>query len=169
MQRRSRRGRAANEANVTCQQQLGRGLQRRSVQDGQELGQRRRSVDMQPRSVIFDLGVVLIDWNPRYLYRKLFNGDEQAMEHFLPNICSPAWNKQQDAGRTFWINRLSDNVGSVKLVLSVLRPALGEERHFALDEGCCSNQGLARDPCGSGTRSDPSISSVTHCDHTHSH
>jgi hypothetical protein len=51
--------------------------------------------------VIFDLGGVLIDWNPRYLYRKLFNGDEQAMEHFLANICSPAWNKQQDAGRSF--------------------------------------------------------------------
>jgi 2-haloacid dehalogenase len=54
------------------------------------------------RSVaVFDLGGVLIDWNPRYLYRQLFNGDEQAMEHFLSNICSPAWNEQQDAGRSF--------------------------------------------------------------------
>jgi 2-haloacid dehalogenase len=54
------------------------------------------------RSVaVFDLGGVLIDWNPRYLYRKLFNGDEQAMEHFLSHICTPAWNKQQDAGRSF--------------------------------------------------------------------
>jgi 2-haloacid dehalogenase len=50
---------------------------------------------------VFDLGGVLIDWNPRYLYRKLFNGDESAMEHFLARICAPSWNTQQDAGRTF--------------------------------------------------------------------
>src|SRR6185437_10180994 len=33
--------------------------------------------------VVFDLGGVLIDWDPRHLYRKLFAGDEAAMEHFL--------------------------------------------------------------------------------------
>lgn len=54
----------------------------------------------QKRSVvIFDLGGVLIDWNPRYLYRKLFNGDDAAMEDFLANICTGDWNVQQDAGR----------------------------------------------------------------------
>jgi 2-haloacid dehalogenase len=54
------------------------------------------------RSVaVFDLGGVLIDWNPRYLYRKLFNGDESAMEYFLATICAPSWNRQQDAGRSF--------------------------------------------------------------------
>lgn len=64
------------------------------------------------RSVaVFDLGGVLIDWNPRYLYRKLFNGDEQAMEHFLSNICSPAWNEQQDAGRSF-----ADGCASLKAI-----------------------------------------------------
>jgi 2-haloacid dehalogenase len=53
------------------------------------------------RSVaVFDLGGVLIDWNPRYLYRKLFDGDEDAMEHFLANVCTSSWNAQQDAGRT---------------------------------------------------------------------
>jgi HAD superfamily hydrolase (TIGR01509 family) len=51
--------------------------------------------------VVFDLGGVLIDWNPRYLYRKLFHGDQPAMEHFLTAICSPAWNREQDAGRSF--------------------------------------------------------------------
>jgi 2-haloacid dehalogenase len=52
------------------------------------------------RSVaVFDLGGVLIDWNPRYLYRKLFT-DEAAMERFLENICTSDWNTQQDAGRT---------------------------------------------------------------------
>jgi len=51
--------------------------------------------------VVFDLGGVLIDWNPRYLYRKLFAGDDAAMEHFLANICTSSWNAQQDAGRSF--------------------------------------------------------------------
>jgi 2-haloacid dehalogenase len=50
---------------------------------------------------VFDLGGVLIDWNPRYLYRKLFAGDDAAMEHFLGNICTSAWNSKQDAGRSF--------------------------------------------------------------------
>lgn len=50
-------------------------------------------------TVVFDLGGVLIDWNPRYLYRQLFD-DEAAMEDFLTNVCSPDWNEHQDAGRT---------------------------------------------------------------------
>ncbi|MBB6243829.1 HAD family phosphatase [Rhodanobacter sp. MP1X3] len=51
-----------------------------------------------PDTVIFDIGGVLIDWNPRHLYRPLF-ADEAAMEQFLTDICSPQWNEQQDAGR----------------------------------------------------------------------
>lgn len=54
-----------------------------------------------PAIAVFDLGGVLIDWNPRYLYRKLFDGDDAAMEHFLTHVCSPAWNEKQDAGRSF--------------------------------------------------------------------
>jgi 2-haloacid dehalogenase len=50
--------------------------------------------------VVFDLGGVLIDWNPRHLYRKLIP-DEAAMEHFLGTVCTQAWNERQDAGRTF--------------------------------------------------------------------
>jgi 2-haloacid dehalogenase len=51
--------------------------------------------------VVFDLGGVLIDWNPRHLYRKIFGDDETAMEGFLAEVCSPEWNAQQDAGRSF--------------------------------------------------------------------
>jgi 2-haloacid dehalogenase len=55
-----------------------------------------------PRSVaIFDLGGVLLDWNPRHLYRKLFAGNEAAMEQFLTTVCTTEWNECQDAGRTF--------------------------------------------------------------------
>jgi 2-haloacid dehalogenase len=53
-----------------------------------------------PETIIFDLGAVLIDWNPRYLYRKIFR-DESKMEWFLDNICTPDWNEEQDAGRSF--------------------------------------------------------------------
>jgi 2-haloacid dehalogenase len=51
-------------------------------------------------TVVFDLGGVLIDWDPRYLYRRLFD-DEAAMERFLSEICTPLWNHQQDAGRSW--------------------------------------------------------------------
>jgi 2-haloacid dehalogenase len=52
-------------------------------------------------SVAFDLGGVMIDWNPRYLYRSLFGADEAAMEQFLAEICTPDWNARFDAGRPF--------------------------------------------------------------------
>jgi 2-haloacid dehalogenase len=48
-------------------------------------------------TVIFDLGGVLIDWNPRYVYRSIF-ADEEKMEWFLENICTPDWNERQDEG-----------------------------------------------------------------------
>jgi len=51
------------------------------------------------RVAVFDLGGVLIDWDPRYLYRKLMS-DEHAIEEFLARICTQAWNEQQDGGRT---------------------------------------------------------------------
>ena len=50
--------------------------------------------------IVFDLGGVLIDWNPRHLYRKLFD-DEAAMEWFLEEVCHHAWNLEQDRGRPF--------------------------------------------------------------------
>lgn len=53
------------------------------------------------RTVVFDLGGVVIDWNPRYLYRKLFVNDEAAMEHFLTHVCNGSWNLAQDAGRSW--------------------------------------------------------------------
>ncbi len=52
-------------------------------------------------TVIFDLGNVLIDWNPRHLYRKLFLGDEHSMERFLAEVCTAEWNERQDAGRAW--------------------------------------------------------------------
>ena len=50
------------------------------------------------KNVIFDLGGVLIDWNPRYMYSQIFKTSE-AMEYFLANICTSDWNEEQDGGR----------------------------------------------------------------------
>ncbi len=50
-------------------------------------------------TVVFDLGGVLIDWNPRYLYRKIF-ADEGEMERFLGTVTTPEWHIEQDRGRT---------------------------------------------------------------------
>jgi 2-haloacid dehalogenase len=51
-----------------------------------------------PTSVVFDLGGVLIDWDPRHLYRDLIP-DEAAMEAFLTDVVGQPWNRKQDAGR----------------------------------------------------------------------
>jgi 2-haloacid dehalogenase len=50
--------------------------------------------------IVYDLGGVLIDWNPRHLYRGLCE-DEAMMEWFLAEVCHGAWNEEQDRGRTF--------------------------------------------------------------------
>lgn len=52
-------------------------------------------------TAVFDLGNVLIRWNPRNLYKKLFGDDVEAMETFLSEVCHTAWNEQQDKGRTW--------------------------------------------------------------------
>lgn len=53
------------------------------------------------KTIIFDLGGVLIDWNPEYLYRKIFDNDESKMEWFLTEICPYSWNENQDAGKSW--------------------------------------------------------------------
>lgn len=51
-------------------------------------------------TVVFDVGGVLLDWNPRYLYRQLI-ADAAVMEDFLARVCTPDWNHRQDEGRSF--------------------------------------------------------------------
>lgn len=52
------------------------------------------------KNIVFDFGGVLLDWNPRYLYKGYFKSDKE-MEHFLTEICSPAWNSELDRGLPF--------------------------------------------------------------------
>ncbi len=50
-------------------------------------------------TIIFDFGGVLIDWNPRYMYRDEFE-ESSEMEYFLNEVCTEDWNLQQDKGRS---------------------------------------------------------------------
>ena len=49
-------------------------------------------------AIIFDLGGVLIDWNPEYVFLEVFNGDREKMKWFFDEICTMDWNENQDAG-----------------------------------------------------------------------
>lgn len=59
------------------------------------------SVSKTSKTIVFDFGGVLVDWDPRYLYRKLFNGDTGAMERFLAEIDFWNWEAEIDRGLPF--------------------------------------------------------------------
>ena len=50
-------------------------------------------------TIIFDLGGVLVDWNPEYVFLKEFDGDKKKMKWFFDNICTSSWNEEQDGGK----------------------------------------------------------------------
>ena len=54
---------------------------------------------MKITTIIFDLGGVLVDWNPEYVFLKEFKGDRKKMKWFLENICTMDWNEQIDVGK----------------------------------------------------------------------
>jgi len=56
--------------------------------------------------VVFDIGGVLLDWSPDYLYADLIP-DEQERTHFLTNVTTPAWNHKQDEGRP-WVEAVAE-------------------------------------------------------------
>jgi 2-haloacid dehalogenase len=117
-------------------------------------------------TVLFDLGGVLIDWNPRYLYRPLFGQDEAAMEEFLARICPPEWNHQLDEGKPFaqavaerqrlfpehaplialwhqgWPQMLRDEIGETVAILRELRER--GRRLFALTNWSAETFPIAR-------------------------
>ncbi len=59
-------------------------------------------------TVVFDIGNVLIQWDPRHLYRRLIP-DKAEMERFLAEVCTDAWNLEQDRGRT-WAEATAERV-----------------------------------------------------------
>lgn len=54
---------------------------------------------MNLKAIIFDLGGVLVDWNPKYVFDTMFD-NEADKAHFFQNICTSDWNEEQDAGRS---------------------------------------------------------------------
>lgn len=102
-------------------------------------------------TIIFDLGGVLIDWNPRHLYQKIFKTEEE-ITWFLENVCTPEWNEQQDAGRPFeeateelvqkfpeheqairaWYNRWQETIrGPIHETVEILR-SIRDSRRYRL-------------------------------------
>ena len=123
--RRTRRGSARRDRALACQRQAR--LHQRDDREHRGAGDPAVMRD----TVIFDLGGVLIDWNPRYLFRKLFD-DEQAMEQFLGTVCTPDWHRQHDAGKQFAETR--DELTQRYPQHAALIDAFGE-RHSEMMEG----------------------------------
>src|SRR3546814_3568331 len=59
-----------------------------------------RADGTRPTAIIFDVGKVLYDWNPRFLYERLI-GDDRALDAFLRDVVTHDWHFQHDAGRPF--------------------------------------------------------------------
>lgn len=57
-------------------------------------------------TIVFDVGKVLLEWDPRHLYRGLI-AEDAAMERFLAEVCTPAWNLEQDRGRP-WAEAIAE-------------------------------------------------------------
>jgi 2-haloacid dehalogenase len=99
---------------------------------------RSRAVPDRPTAVVFDLGGVLVDWNPRYLYRRLF-AEEAEMERFLAEVTTPAWNLEQDRGRPFAdgiASLVRDHPDQAELIEAYWRrwpEMLGEPHHETVD------------------------------------
>lgn len=72
---------------------------------------------MRFKAVIWDLGGVFLDWDPRYMYVKIFGDDVEGMEHFLSTVCTPDWHAGQDLGR---------DIGEACRELAAAHPAYAE-------------------------------------------
>lgn len=51
-------------------------------------------------TIIFDLGGVLVDWNPRYVFNEQYFGSKEKLDYFFSNVCTADWNEEQDAGKS---------------------------------------------------------------------
>ena len=50
-------------------------------------------------TIIFDLGGVLLDWNPLYVYDDTYFESQEKRDYFFSAVCTGEWNEEQDAGR----------------------------------------------------------------------
>ena len=89
-------------------------------------------------TIIFDLGAVLIDWNPRYMYRTLFS-NEAEMERFLAEITTSDWNEEQDAGRSLYegtehlVQKFPEHADHIRAFYGRWQEMLGEAFHDTVE------------------------------------
>jgi|SRR6186713_1661243 len=89
-------------------------------------------------TVVFDLGGVLVDWNPEYLYRDLLP-NEAERRWFLTNVCTLDWNEEQDAGRSlsegteFLVERFPDHAASIRAFYGRWKEMLGGPIHETVE------------------------------------
>lgn len=89
-------------------------------------------------TLVFDLGGVLIDWNPEYLYRTIFP-DEKERNWFLSTICTLDWNEEQDAGRTlqegteYLVKKFPDHEASIRAYYDRWKEMLGGPIHDTVE------------------------------------
>lgn len=89
-------------------------------------------------TIVFDLGGVLIDWNPEYLYNKIFPNEEER-RWFLSTICTLDWNEQQDAGRSLQegtehlVQRFPDHEASIRAYYGRWKEMLGGPIHDTVE------------------------------------
>lgn len=89
-------------------------------------------------TLVFDLGGVLIDWNPEYLYNKIIP-DEQERKWFLSTICTPDWNEEQDAGRSlqeateYLVKKFPEHEKSIRAYYGRWKEMLGGPIHETVE------------------------------------
>ena len=89
-------------------------------------------------TIIFDLGAVLIDWNPRYMYRTIFD-DVAEMERFLAGVTTSDWNEEQDAGRPlsegteYLVNKHPEHEENIRAFYGRWEEMLGEAFHEVVE------------------------------------
>jgi 2-haloacid dehalogenase len=89
-------------------------------------------------TLVFDLGGVLIDWNPEYLYRTIFP-DEKERSWFLSTICTLDWNEEQDAGRSlqegteYLVKKFPEHEASIRAYYGRWKEMLGGPIHDTVE------------------------------------
>ena len=65
------------------------------------------------KNIIFDLGGVLIDWNPDYVFQNEFKGNKEQLKVFYEEVCTFEWNENQDAG--YPIDRATEDLSLIHI------------------------------------------------------
>jgi len=95
-------------------------------------------MNRQINTVVFDLGGVLVDWNPEYLYKEIFP-DEEERSWFLSNICTLDWNEEQDAGRSlkdgteYLVRKFPEHERSIRMYYDRWKEMLGGPIHDTVE------------------------------------